>query len=75
MIGTASIAALWIVAGGAFFIAIGQHSGWPERWSAAASREVGWSDLLFVYLPFCLVGGPLWWIAFVIYRVATRVAR
>ena len=63
----------WALAGTTFWFACYRFNGWPTRWRARHSRDTGWNEALGIYLPVFLVGGPLWWIAFVTYRGYLRL--
>jgi hypothetical protein len=52
------IIGLWALSGFAFWMDGFRVSGRPERWA----------ECVFVHLPASLIGGPLWWVALVVFR-------
>jgi len=66
---------LWAAAGLAFWISCLNYNGAPGAWRARTSRDTGWDEALFFYLPVSLAGGPLWWIAVVVNHLAERFER
>lgn len=60
----------WAICGLAFWLDTLRFNGLPQRWrNKNPSRELDWSETIFFYLPVSLVGGPLWWVAMVFYRI------
>lgn len=63
---------LWLAFGLAFWIDYQRIYGWPKRWRARHDREEGWRDAVLVSIPMAVIGGPLWWIAFIVMRLSGR---
>ncbi len=59
---------VWALVGLAFFGGCVHHSGLPAH-RKSKGREPGWQEVLMFLLPACIVGGPIWWMAWAIYRV------
>lgn len=68
------LASAWLACGFVFWVSCSLHSGWPSRWHGQSSRELGWDEVLLIYLPVCMIGGPLWWCA-LLYVRASRAIR
>lgn len=62
-------ATFWITSGLTFWFGMLGEAGMPDRWTSDNSRYPGAADWLFFNLPFCLVVGPLGWLAFLIVRL------
>lgn len=57
------VAAVWALAGFGFWCDCLRYNGPPDRWTSQDSRYTSWAQLLFFYLPLCIVAGPLLGIA------------
>jgi hypothetical protein len=55
---------VWAIFGLSFWVACFLFNGTPRRWKSIP-RDTGWDEAIFIYIPICVVGGPLWWVALV----------
>lgn len=67
-----AVISTWFLCGVAFWIEAMRYDGVPTKWRSYSDRYPGWAYWLFTTLPICLIGGPLWWIAKVIYNLPRR---
>ncbi len=51
---------LWLGIGMVFWIYCLVYSGMPNSWSSQP-REAGAAEVVFFWLPFCMVCGPILW--------------
>lgn len=67
-----ALAAAWLVSGIWFWFSGMIWTGWPDRWHVDSSRQFGWDEALFMYLPVCVIAGPIFWMLRAIYAYRNR---
>ena len=63
---------VWLAFGLAFWLDFHRFNDWPRYWRARNAIEEGWREEILVVIPKAIVGGPLWWIALLLYRTIRR---